>query len=471
MLTVGEKAMFARLAVFVGGWTREAAEAVSRWEGDSRQVESKAFDALLDKFLIQAATGAPDTSRFMMLETIREYALEYLDASADAETVRHLHAAYFARALQEAEAGLTGGAQQKSALWMCEVEQDNFRAVLRWALNTQHVDFALRMVKPLWRFWGISSQLSEGRRWMAQALELGDAASPERRAPVFYGLSKLAMFQGDYRTAQRAAEDALVLYRALADTDGMGWALNALGEIASNQNEAARAETYFQSSLELHTKIENKLGIAKALDDLGRLAMERGNYVRAAELLQESLKLRHTRGSTEGIAVGNLALGEVFRLQGDYVQAEKHTRESLARYRQLNHTAGIITCLHNLAQMRQEQNDSTQAIALYGEGLGLLRDLEEEERALVLACLAGLARSYHAAHESVKAALVLGTYERIQQEVDPTADLLDLTEQDQKKIRRVIGERAWAEATTQGQAHSIDDLLIALARRSGSTHF
>jgi tetratricopeptide (TPR) repeat protein len=167
------------------------------------------------------------------------------------------------------------------------------------------------------------------------------------------------------------------------------------------------------------------------------------------------------------IAVGLLALGEVLRLQGDYPKAELHTRESLARYRQLNHTAGVITCLYNLAQMRQQQNDAAQAIALYMEGLSLLRDLEEEQD-LALACLAGLAETFYDVGEFVKAAQVIGTYHAMQAETDATDEI---SSAHQDLIRQRLGEPGWVTATAQGRGLSIEELLLALAKRKPAVNF
>lgn len=463
LLTLDEQALFARLAVFVGGWTGEAAQAVGTWQGDEHPFQVQTLEALLAKHLIQPMEGAPDHPRLTMLQTVREYALERLAVSGDMEAVRRRHAHHYLSILERAEPDLIGGQRQKNALWMCEVEQDNFRAALQWALEND-IGPGLGMVKTLWRFWGISSQLNEGRRWMVGVLAAAETASPAQRAPVMYGLGKLSMFQGDYPAARRASQAALELYQQVGDDDGVAWCMNALGEIAFNLKEYERAREYLESSLGLYARINNKLGTAKALDDLGRLAMTAGDYVSAAKLLEESLQMRRARSSPEGIAVGLLALGEVLRLQGNYEKAETYTRESLARYRQLNHTSGILTSLNNLASIRFAQQDTRQAIALYLEELGLLRDLEQEERELVLECLAGLAQALYLSGEPFQAAQIVGAYEHI----NTDSAFPQIT--DQNSIRAVLGQAEWARATAQGRVMSVEDLLHALARRSPSSN-
>lgn len=463
LLNDSEQALFARLAVPAGGWTVEAALAIATWPGDEHDIQQATHDALANKFLIQSAPGTPDQPRMTMLETLREYARERLDASGEKQIVQQRHAEYYTRILQTAEPELIGGARQKYALWMCDAEQDNFRAALEWALETGDTVLALKMTRTLWRFWGISSALTEGRNWIKRVLAASADAEPGLVAPVRYGESKLALFQADYAAAEASATAALALYQTLGDADGTGWCLNALGEIEANREDARRAEYLIEDGLALHRQVNNKLGIAKGLDDLGRLAMQAGQYERAAELLQASLQLRRERASPEGIAVGLLALGEVKRLQGDYAAAEKHTHESLARYRQLNHTAGVITCLYNLAQLRQRQSDSDHAIALYLEALGLLRELEYDETELVLDCLAGLSEALLLAGEVYPAALAIGAHERLWLETRgkgwelPTAHL--------DAVRTILRESDWARATDSGRVMSLDEFLGAVSKR------
>lgn len=203
LLTASEQALFARLSVFVGGWTANVASNVTTWPGDAAAIEKHDHDALANKFLIQSAPVSPGESRMMMLETLREYARERLDARGERETMRRRHAEACVRALQQAEPELIGGLHQKNALWMCKAEQENFRAALRWACDSGSPEPALQMARVLWRFWGISSALGEGRDWMEQVLAAGANAAPELCAPVHYGASKLAMFQGDSAAAER----------------------------------------------------------------------------------------------------------------------------------------------------------------------------------------------------------------------------------------------------------------------------
>jgi tetratricopeptide (TPR) repeat protein len=318
------------------------------------------------------------------------------------------------------------------------------------------------MVKVLWRYWGISSRLSEGREWMEQVLSQSDGSHPRLRAQALYGLSKLALFQGDLNRAQQAAEMALANYRAVGDEDGVGWSVNALGEIAANRNENARAEECFREGMNAHRKLDNKLGVAKALDDLGRLAIKRKDYAQAAELLEESLELRRERGSPEGIAVGLATLGEVMRLQGSFAAAERYTNESLARYRQLNHTAGTITCLYNLAQLRQAQQDPEQAVGLYLEALGALRDLENEESELTLSCLAGLAQALYESDKVQQAAQAVGAYEQMAEQFSASSDTTELSTETVAEIREILGEREWLKATATGRALAPEELPAAL---------
>ncbi len=465
LLTASEQALFARLAVFVGGWTFEAANAVATWQGDASGAQGNDLDSLAAKSLIQPIHETRAQPRFTMLETLREYARAHLETGADLETVRQNHAAYYLQELERAEPELNGGPHQKDALAMCAREQENFRAALQWALEQKKIETALRIVNALWRFWAIESHLLEGRNWLEQVLVQSETAPAGLRAGAWYGLGKLSLFQNNLPNAQRASETALALYTEVADQDGIAWSQNALGEIAAGRDDMASAKSFFDAGLALHRERANKIGIAKATDDLGRLALGEGDYVRAAQLFEASLQLRRERGSPEGIAVGLLALGEALRLQGDFARAETVTRESLAHYRALNHNAGMITSLDNLAHMRLAQQDASQALALFIEELGMLRELEHEELELARECLSGLALALNELDESFQAAQIVGAYERLTNS-HASAENAPATESDpHEAIRARLGQAEWERGRAEGRGMTLDEIVSALVSR------
>ena len=190
--------LFARLAVFSGGRTLEAIEAICDAEGDLPVDAFEGVSSLLDKSLLRQEEGPDGEPRFVMLETVHEFAREKLGQSAEAEEIKRVHAEYFLTLAEEAYPELRGP-DQLEWLERLEAEHDNMRAALSWALERKEVEVALRLGGALWWFWWMRGHNSEGRRWLEEALAMEGRGSPEveghgtgrgRRAGVGTGRSR-----------------------------------------------------------------------------------------------------------------------------------------------------------------------------------------------------------------------------------------------------------------------------------------
>src|SRR5215208_2755382 len=209
MLDEGEKTLFARLAVFSGGSTLEAIEVVCDAEGDLPVDALEGVSSLLDKSLLGREEASDEQSRFVMLETIHEYAREKLRESGEAEELGRAHAQYYLALAEEAE--LVGPEQ---AWWLerLEAEHDNLRAALNRSLEAGDSGTALRIGGAVWRFWYVRGHFSEGRRWLASGLSGGEMAPVGVRARALLGLGELALWQGDYTRAAEDLEASLTLH-------------------------------------------------------------------------------------------------------------------------------------------------------------------------------------------------------------------------------------------------------------------
>ncbi|MGH2370190.1 MAG: ATP-binding protein, partial [Chloroflexota bacterium] len=280
LLAPAEQAVFARLAVFVGGCTYDAAEAVvsvpsSEFRVPSGEVENskpetrnselgvlEGLEGLVDKSLLRQEAGLEGEARFGMLETIREYALEHLEASDQFPAVRRAHATYYLALAERAEPELRGP-QQAQWLQRLAQEHDNLRAALRYTIDTGDAELALRIGGALWWFWYLSGQQREGRDWLRAVLDVGSepaapaeaggAAAPEaaqstdadrtsdiaRRAKALTGAGVLAYQQGDYAAAATLSDDGLARWRALSDPRGAAMTLTTLGSVARDLGDTA----------------------------------------------------------------------------------------------------------------------------------------------------------------------------------------------------------------------------------------
>jgi predicted ATPase/DNA-binding CsgD family transcriptional regulator len=316
------QALFRRLGVFAGGFTLEAAEAVTQGLGASPPSVLDGLAALVDHSLVVRSSAPSGSARYVMLETIREYALERLADAGEEEEIRRRHAAYALTFAERAEPELTGSAQ---AAWLARLvdEEDNLRSALAWSLEREPAT-ALRLAAALWRFWFASGRFQEGSGWLERALAT-DGGALEARAKALDGLLRLCSRRADYASAAAAGEEALILFRTLGDKRGVASALNGLGLTAAERGDRADAVRLFEESLARYRRIGDRHGTAACLNNLARLT----GGERALELLEEALAVVREIGSTHAIGHVLQSLGNARRSMGDRAGAAVHYRESL----------------------------------------------------------------------------------------------------------------------------------------------
>jgi predicted ATPase/DNA-binding CsgD family transcriptional regulator len=444
LLSPDEQALFRRLAVFVGGFTLEAAERVSGVgdraldvaSSDTRHPIPDTLDliaALCDHSLLRRVDQSGGETRFDMLETVHAYAEELLAACGEVEHARQRHAAYFLDLAETVQPVLTGP-QQARLLAVLDPEHDNLRAVLRWAVETDQAATACRLAAALWRFWHARGHWSEGRAWLEQALA-SDGQIPDRaRAEALLGAGALAFPQGDDALAASFLEQALAIFQTLDDPRGIGDALTNLGIAASNRADHAAAAARQEEALATFRLAGITDGIADALHNLGNVFFDRGELDRAVELWEESLALERTMGRRHGLAGSLLNLGIVAHDRGDDVQSATLLEEALTLLRELGMKDGVAWCL---------------------EGIALLA----------------------AATRPAAATRMLGSADTLVREIGAhvPSHRLPSHERAETALRATLGEAAFAAAWAEGQRMSFDEALVEAhaiaAEMSGAAPF
>ncbi len=453
--------LFRRLAVFVGGCTLDAVEAVCNTDGVLGEDVFGEIEPLVDKSLLRWEESVDGEPRFEMLQTIREYALEQLIEAGEEPVIRRKHADFYLRLAEAAEPHLTSG-RRKPWLARLEAELDNLRAVLEWSRSEpQGSQTALGLAGALAWFWYFRGLLGEGRSWLEKALwraEVSDRAGASqeammRQAKALHAAGSLAWYQGDFVWARERLEESVALWRELRDHRGVAYALMLLGmnmfwksdqrtsraihaesvalfrEVGDKWGLAlalfwmATAETYFgnmavraelEESLALFRELGDKWGVALALQTLGGdLAYQEGDYPRARALLEESLASFREMNDRWLISVVLMKLGDVVRHQGDYAHAEVLHQESLTLRRQMGNKYGIASSLRCLAVLAQDQGDYARATRLYKESLTLRMDVRYPSG--IAGCLEGLAGVAGAQGRFDYAARLLGQAEMLRQ--------------------------------------------------------
>jgi predicted ATPase/DNA-binding SARP family transcriptional activator len=476
--------LFARVSVFRGGWTLDAAEQVCE--------EPLALDMLaqLRECSLILTDPASGEVRFTVLETLREYAAEQLEPEEPGELSRRHAECYLALAEQAARE--LRGPEQAAWLEQLDIEHPNLRAALAWSFSAKdeggrmkdeeeplpHLhppsfilhpsEAGLRLAAALWRFWSTRGYVREGRQFVEEALARVPEDHPSLgRSPwlaaALLGAGALAHDQGDYPAALVRHEESILLWRELGDGSGLATALNSLANVLFDQADYDRAAMLYEEALTLYRGTGDSRGAARVLSNLGVLAHERGDSERAAAMLAESLELRRTLGDQYGLAISLENLGNLERERGGLDRAVELYEEALALRRTLGHKQGIAVSLNNLGHLRLAQEQAAAAEPLFAESLELLRELNDpRDLAECLAGIAGVAAS-EGRHE--QAARLHGAVSALRERSGATLTATAASGETAALafLRSALGEPQFDLAMAQGRALSMEQ-AVALAR-------
>jgi predicted ATPase/class 3 adenylate cyclase len=365
--------VFARIGVFVGGFTLEEAEKVC---GPAEESGSEILDGvamLTDQSLVRQEDQLGQ-ARFLMLETIREFALEKLAENAEEEEIRRRHAQAFLDLAERAQPELTGKAQ---AYWLdrLEREHDNFRAAIGWATDTGAAETALGLCAALWRFWQMRGHLLEGRDRAELALKLpgADRSSPERAAGL-EAAGGLAYWQGDIEGARAFYQEALEIQKELGDQAGIANALYNLsftvGALAGKDPRNTRP--LLEESLAISRRLEDRAGIARALWALGDyFTYGEIDYELGRRYFEEGLEIFRQLGDLFHIGWSLFELGYTALVTSDHGIARAYLEESLPLFVESGDTSGVVLHLYAFAVLAKQEAKSERALRLAGAAAGL----------------------------------------------------------------------------------------------------
>jgi tetratricopeptide (TPR) repeat protein len=471
LLDEGEQLLFGRLSVFSGGRTLEAIEAICDAEGDLPVDAFEGVSSLLDKSLIRQEEGLGGEPRFVMLETVHEYAREKLEQSGEAEQIRRVHAEYFLTLAEEADPELRGP-DQLDWLEKLEAEHDNMRAALSWALEHREVELALRLGGALWWFWWMRGHNSEGRRWLEEALAMDGRGSPGSRAMALAGVGDLALEQGELDRAKEASQEGLELLEheeGREASEAKLILLACLGWVAWEREEYEQGKQLFEEGLAPSRKMKDTWWLATSLSNLAVVSHFLGNSEKATELYEQSMDLFREQGDKRRLAtcLNNLAM--VVCSQGELVRAGKLIEESVALLRELGARGVVSIGLCNLGWIALLQEDIGRAADLYRETLTL--SWETGVNPVVQRTLEGLASVAGAKGEAERAAWLWGAAQALHETKGIPRDIDFLAEADARisAVRWGMGEEIWDEAWRKGRAMTLDEVVsYALEEEAGS---
>jgi predicted ATPase len=405
LLIPAEQKLFRRLSVFVGGCTLEGVEAVCDTKADLNLDLLDGMASMVDKSLLQQFGQPNGESRFVMLETLREYAREKLAAGSEDASTKRAHAAY---CLVLAEEECTEQNIPETSQWADRfaLEHDNFRAALEWLTETGDAEWGLRLGSALFRFWEMHEYFTEGRDRLGKLLNLPGAASPTNsRARALFAAGVLAGGQGDYASADVLVGESLDITRQLGDQQGVAVSLNALAVLARDRGDVAAASALMEESLLVWKELGDQKAVARALSNLANVVTLQGDYARARSLYTECLALFRQLGDRTGIAWSLNHQGDAAREQGDSPAARELYEQGLAIFRELGDRWGIAGTLADLGNLARNHRDCSTANSFYRESLRIFQALDHKRGvARLLECFACSAAAQLQAERSLRLA-------------------------------------------------------------------
>ena len=385
LLAEPERAVFARLGVFAGGWTLAAADAV----GDESAGTSKPILAsLVAKNMVRLEGGSGGEPRYAMLETIREYARERLHAGGTADEPARRHADFFLELAEDADMTVrAGGVDPVPLLDRIEREHDNLRVALDRFHGEDDVARELRLASALQYFWVVRGHHSEGRARLDQALSRERPDDPRLLAKALASAGRIAYRQGDFQQARARYTESLAAAREAADDSAIGQALSDLGSVAREADDHDRAEKLYAESADALRRAGNIVRLGTVLNNSAILCLERGEIARARELADEALALQNESGDKEGRIFTVFTLGRIALGEGRHDEAARRLRESLTLAREVGYRDVTAHCLLAIAELTLRRGDAVLAARLGGaadailESVGIAR-LQSDDQAV-----------------------------------------------------------------------------------------
>lgn len=460
LLDAAEQSLFRRLSVFIGGCTLEAVEAVCNTKGDLGLDVLDGMASMVDKSLTQQVEETSAERRFLMLSTIREYALERLAESGEEFASRRAHAAYYVVLAEEC-----GGELTTHPEWLerFDLEHQNFRKALEFLIMIGDADWGIRLGSALFHFWEMREHFAEGRALLDRLLKLPGAAQPKMRARLLFYAAIFAIAQGDFASAQKLQEESLQAWCDLHDHRGVAVALNALGVTARDRGDLDTACSLFEQCVATWRDLGSSIDTARALSNLANVVRLQGNHTRAHALYDECLAIFHATGDSTGVAWTLNYLGDLARESVDFIAARSYYERSLSAFRQLGDCWGIASALCDLARLSAAQSKHQDAERLYGESIRMFQDLGHKRGiARVLECFAvsaaaqsrpeqalRLAGAAAALRQRIGAPLIPAERSRLEKKLEPARNMLT----------NAAGLQAWSSGWEMSAEETVREVL------------
>jgi predicted ATPase len=413
LLDDDERLLFRRLAVFAGGADLGAIEDVC---GHGLADVLSTTGALVDKSLLVRVEAPTGDLRVRMLAIIREYAAEQLLEAAEDDDARGRHARYFLGFAERADADLFS-ADEASWLDALELDHENLRAAIRWFVEKEMADDALRLAAALRWFWYIRGHLSVGEYWLRRTLAVR-SGSPVPRGRALVAAGALSIELGEVGRGSEFLEEALPLLEEEGSPADVAWAQSVMGSILQVRGRMDEAQRLHRAALASFDENDEPLGQCHASTALASIEWARGHYPVAEDYYRHSLEARRKLGDPWGTAYVLTALGWTRIFQHDAVEASRHLEEALPLFRKVRFRNGLGNAVNALGYVAADDGRWDETIARFEEALRLFKEVGN--RPFVAIELSRLARAHLARRETQTA------YDYLREACEVSRDMDDL---------------------------------------------
>ena len=367
LLSAQEALLFRRMAVFAGGRTLEALEAVCSGEGIEDFEILDLIEHLVDKSLVGVEREGNHSPRYTFLEAVWQYARNKLTASGEEDTLRSRHLDYYRQLAEKAEPHLEGP-DQKNWLDQCAAERFNFRAALAWAIESHKTQVGFRMFSAIYRVTEIRGSLAVAREDVAKLFELpADSVPPADKARFLIAAGRIAWAADRYEECRVYYEKARSLFTGLDDQNGIALLEMLTGFLDRGDGKTDEAEAHFQKGLEISRQTgNNPYSLAGCLSGLGSIALDRGEIAAARQLKEESLAIYERLGDHWVIGLILWGLCDVCIAQGDFERAKSAATEWAAITRNLGNGWMLPHILVSEARLAVATGQGLRAARIFG---------------------------------------------------------------------------------------------------------
>jgi len=472
LLSEAERTLFNRLAVFAGSFSLEAAESICSNENAGETLEwinhpSQVLDllgALVDHSLVSVQERNAET-RYILLETVRQYALEKLQASGEWTNLQDRHLVYYVEFAERGSLHVANG--QPVWLEQFETEYGNLRVAMEYAIAS-HPESAILLENPLGWFCEFSSRQRESYGWAMRILALTEAwPSGKMRAMALWHAGDRMRSVGEHKQGQVLMEAGLEMAKEFGDKYLAKDILEHLTTSIWNDRDWARLPNYANQYLEISRELEDKIGIQISLHLLGEAACGNGDNRTGRMLIEQALELGRQDNHQTLISMTLASLARLARLEKDNARAIALYMESAQVRREMGWRASVPGTLINMCQVYLQEGNSEQVRVLTEECLAIYKDLPEILESDLLYCLANFAGAAGNAGQDGRAACLFGAVEAVAEDLGIVMDEFDHAAYDPiiAAVRQRLGEADFNAAWAEGRKMNLEQALDSRKER------